>query len=103
MTSCPGKSNWIKSGDSDSIIDLHITINDKTYTDTTIKQYWRMHSQILKFKYDNTPVYFSPYWTSTGANNIGALTGPYNPLVLIVRQPCTIKLDFIRRISGHDF
>lgn len=102
MTSCPGKSNWIKSGASDSIIDLHVTINNKTYTDTTIKWYWRMHSQILKFKYDNTPAYFSPYWKS-GVNDIGALTGPYNPLVLIVKQPCTIQLDFIRSMSGHDF
>jgi hypothetical protein len=62
-----------------------------------------MDSQILQFKYDNAPAHFSPLWTSTGDNDIGALTGPYNPLVLIVRQPCTIQLEFIRGMSGHGF
>jgi hypothetical protein len=99
MTSCPGETNWIKSGNTDPIINMSITLNGTTHENRTINTYWRMWGDILKFKYDDTNINFSPIWRSSN-NTISGLTGPYNPLILIVRQPCTIKLEFTKHISG---
>ena len=102
MTSCPGEANWIKSGDTDPIINMSITLNGITHENTTINTYWRMWGGILKFKYGDTNIDFSPIWRSSN-NTISGLTGPYNPLILIVRQPCTIKLELTKHILGQNF
>lgn len=106
MTLCPGCSNWIKSG-SNPIIDLNIIMNGKTYSDITINSCWRMYSDILKFELDGVTTQFSPLYITDvegkPANNIGAFTYPYNPLVLIVRQPSTIQLEFIKKRKNHNF
>lgn len=98
MTLCPGRSNWIKSG-TNPIIDLNITMNGKTYSDITTNSYWRMTSDILKFEWDGAEMQFSPL----PVNDIDAFTRPYNPLVLIVRQPSVIQLEFIKKLEGHNF
>lgn len=106
MTLCPGHSNWIMSG-SDPIIDLNITMNGKTYSNITASAYWRMYDDILKFKLDGATTHFSPFYikNSSGAqvNDIGAYIHPYNPLVLIVRQPSVIQLEFIKKLTGYNF
>lgn len=107
LTLCPGHSNWIKSGKTDTIIDLNINMNGKTYSNITVNTFWRMYSDILKFEWDGSEMQFSPLYVTNAegnkVNDIGALTHPYNPLVLIVRQPSVIQLEFIKKRIGQNF
>lgn len=102
MTLCPGHSNQIKSDSSGPIIDLNITMNGKTYSDITTNSYWRMYDDILKFEWDGSEMQFSPLYVNK-VDTIDEYTRPYNPLVLIVRQPSVIQLEFIKKLKDYNF